>query len=65
MRLVDYVVDPLENDPWESWGGIEDLISRGAESHFGYGTTEFLREAYKRQKYMKTEICRRYGVQIW
>jgi hypothetical protein len=59
---VDYVRDPLEYDPWESWSGIEDLISRGAENHFGDGTVDFLREAYKRQNYMKKEIPRRYGV---
>lgn len=66
MRLADYVNDPLENDPWESWGGIEDLISRGAENHFGEGTADFLREAQVRQEYMKTEIVRRYGLEgIW
>ena len=65
MRLVDFVNDPLENDPWESWSGIEDLISRGADSHFGNGTADFLREAYERQEYMKTEIGRRYGLKVW
>ena len=64
MRLVDYVIDPLENHPWESWDGIEDLISRGADRYFGDGTAEFLREAYERQEYMKTEIARRYGLKI-
>ena len=62
MRLVDYVKDPLENDSWESWSGVEDLIARGADSHFGNKTAEFLREAYKRHMYMKREIARRYGV---
>lgn len=62
MRLVDYVNDPLENEPWESWSGIEDLISNGVDSHFGDGTADFLREAYDRQNYMRTEIGRRYGV---
>jgi hypothetical protein len=64
VRLVDYVNDPLENDPWESWSGIEDLIARGADNHFGNRTAEFLREAYKRHVYMKVELGRRYGVEI-
>jgi hypothetical protein len=61
---VDYVNDPLEDDPWESWSGVEDLIARGANSHFGNRTAEFLREAYKRHVYMKSEIERRYGVNL-
>lgn len=55
--------DPLEVDAWETWGGVEEFISRGAEEHFGEGTTEFLREAVKRQEYMKREIVRRYGME--
>jgi hypothetical protein len=62
VRLVDYVRDPLEQDPWESWSGVEGLISLGAGSHFGEGTAEFLREADMRQNYMKKEIVRRYGI---
>lgn len=62
MRLVDYVRDPLEADPWESWSGVEGLIARGAESHFGEGTTDFLREADVRHNYMRKEIVRRYGI---
>jgi hypothetical protein len=62
VRLVDYIADPIEESPWESWDGVEDLISRGAEEHFGEGTEEFLREAHQRQEYMKDEIARRYGV---
>ena len=61
---MDYVKDPLENDPWESWSGIEDLIARGADDYFGNDTSKFLREAYKRHVYMKTEIGRRYGVSV-
>jgi hypothetical protein len=60
---VDYVRDPLEQDAWETWGGIEDLIARGAEEHFGEGTSEFLRSAAERQDYMKKEIIRRYGME--
>jgi hypothetical protein len=64
--LVDYVKDPLELNAVESWNGIEDLISRGAEDMFGTGTTEFLREAHNRQEYMKKEIIRRYGMEdVW
>jgi hypothetical protein len=44
----------------ESWNGVEGLINDGAEERFGVGTVEFLREAYKRQEYMKKEIFRRY-----
>jgi hypothetical protein len=66
VRLVDYVTDPIEEHPWESWNGVEDLISAGAEEHFGVGTERFLREAYQRQEYMKDEIGRRYGIErIW
>ena len=66
MRLVDYVVDPLELGPWESWGGVEDLISRGVAERFGEGTIEFLREADKRQEHMKKEVIRRYGMEdVW
>jgi hypothetical protein len=46
-----------------SWGGVEGLISKGAEEKFGEGTEDFLREAYKRQERMKTELLRRYGLQ--
>jgi len=45
-----------------SWHGIEDLISQGAEEKFGHGTEKFLRDAFKKQEYMKTEILRRYGL---
>ena len=63
---MDYIRDPLEEDVWETWGGVEALISRGAEEHFGEGTTEFLREADRRQEYMKKEIIRRYGMEgVW
>jgi hypothetical protein len=63
VRLVDYVKDPLERDPMEMWGGVEALISDGAEEKFGAGTADFLREAHKRQEYMKKEIIRRYGIE--
>lgn len=62
MRLVDYVADPLELNPMESWSGVEDLIKKDVEKKFGKGTTEFLREANVRQEYMKHEIFRRYGM---
>ena len=52
----------MEVNPMESWGGVEALISDGAETRFGVGTEDFLREAYTRQKYMKKEIFRRYGL---
>jgi hypothetical protein len=55
--------DPLEHDPLETWGGVEALISAGAEERFGNGTEAFLREADKRQEYMKHEIIRRYGME--
>lgn len=58
--MVDYIRDPLELDAMESWNGVEGLINDGAEERFGVGTVEFLREAYKRQEYMKKEIFRRY-----
>jgi len=45
-----------------SWHGVEDLISKGAEEKFGQGTEKFLRDAFKKQEYMKTEILRRYGL---
>jgi hypothetical protein len=60
---VDYVKDPLEHKPMQSWGGVESLIADGAEERFGEGTAAFLREAYTRQEYMKTEIIRRYGME--
>jgi hypothetical protein len=63
VRLVDYVEDPLEYEPMQSWGGVEALIADGAEERFGEGTAAFLREAYIRQEYMKTEIIRRYGME--
>ena len=65
VRLVDYVRDPLERDPWESWDGIEDLILQGAEEQFGEGTEDFLRAAYERQEFMKDEIARRYAIKRW
>lgn len=63
MRLVDYIADPMELNPMESWGGVEALIADGVEDRFGDGTKDFLREAYTRQEYMKTEIFRRYGLE--
>jgi hypothetical protein len=60
---VDYVVDPLEADSLQSWDGVEGLILEGAEQKFGVGTEDFLRAAYEKQKYMKTEILTRYGLQ--
>lgn len=62
MHLIDYISDPLELDGMSSWDGIEGLISKGAEEKFGEGTEDFLREAYKRQERMKTELPRRYGL---
>ena len=59
---MDYIVDPLELDRKESWNGVEGLILDGVEDRFGVGTTEFLREADKRQQYMKEELLRRYGL---
>jgi len=61
--LIDYIADPLELDGLDSWNGVEGLISLGAEQKFGAGTTEFLREAYLKQEFMKTEILKRYGLQ--
>ena len=55
-------MDPLELDRKESWNGVEGLILDGVEDRFGVGTTEFLREADKRQQYMKEELLRRYGL---
>jgi hypothetical protein len=46
-----------------SWDGIEGLISSGAESKFGVGTEEFLRQADEKQLYLKEEIFRRYGLE--
>jgi hypothetical protein len=63
VRLVDYVVDPLEYGPMETWGGVEALIEQGAEQRFGEGTAGFLREANIRQLYMRKEIIRRYGME--
>ena len=40
-------------------GGID---CDGVEEKFGPGTAEFLKEANKRQTYMKTELLRRYGL---
>lgn len=61
--MVDYINDPLEHDPMQVWGGVEALISAGAEKIFGDGTAEFLREAHRRQEYMREEIVRRYGME--
>jgi hypothetical protein len=47
----------------QSWDGVEGLILEGAEEKFGVGTEDFLRAAYQKQKYMKTEILTRYGLQ--
>ena len=58
--MLDYIIDPLELDIMESWNGVEGLICDGAEEKFGAGTADFLREAYRRQEYMKTEIFIRY-----
>jgi len=60
---VDYTADPLELNSLVSWDGIEGLISMGAEDMFGPGTEEFLRKAFEKLTYMKTEILRRYGLQ--
>ena len=61
--MLDYIRDPLELETMESWNGIEGLIRDGAEQRFGAGTADFLREAYKRQEYMKKEIFRRYRME--
>jgi len=63
VHLVDYISDPLELDGMDSWDGVEGLIEDGAEEKFGVGTAEFLRGAFQRQEYMKSEILRRYGLQ--
>jgi hypothetical protein len=63
VRLVDYVKDPLEFEPMESWDGVEYLISDGAEKTFGTGTADFLRKANELQWYMRKEIIRRYGME--
>ena len=60
VSLVDYVRDPIEVDRWVSWRGVEGLIEMGAEEHFGVGMEEFLRRAFEKQEYMKSEINRRY-----
>ena len=60
---MDYVVDPLEQDSMPSWVGVEGLISDGAEEKFGPGTSEFLRQAFEQQKYMRPELLRRYGLE--
>jgi hypothetical protein len=62
VHLVDYVKDPAEEDPLESWSGVEGLISMGAEDIFGPGTKQFLRDASSRQSHMKVEVFRRYGL---
>jgi len=49
-------------NPMVSWHGVEDLISMGAEERFGEGTEMFLRDAFKKQDYLKTEMLRRYGL---
>ena len=63
VRLVDFASDPLERNAMWSWGGVEGLISDGAEEIFGQGTEEFLRLAHERQWYMRKEIIRRYGME--
>jgi hypothetical protein len=63
VSLVDYVIDPLETDSLQSWDGVEGLTLEGAEQKFGAGTEDFLRAAYEKQKYMRTEILKRYGLQ--
>lgn len=63
VHLVDYIADPLELHGMDSWGGVEGLIADGAEERFGAGTSDFLREAFVRQEYMKTEILKRYGME--
>jgi hypothetical protein len=62
VRLVDYIKDPQEQDGWESWYGVDDLIRHGVEKSFGPGTAQFLKEAEEKQKYVKNEILKRYGV---
>lgn len=62
MSSSDYVNDPTEEDALDTWDGIEGLIDEGVENIFGPGTEEFLREAEKRQTYMKSEIMRRYDL---
>ena len=62
VQLVDYVSDPNEEDPMISWHGVEDLISMGAEEKYGEGTEKFLRDAFKKQDYLKMELSRRYGL---
>jgi len=62
VTLADYIKDPTEAEVWDSWVGVEELISWGAEEHFGLGTEKFLREAHRRQKWMRGELMRRYGL---
>ena len=59
---MDYIADPLEVDSMSSWEGVEGLIADGAEEKFGPGTSEFLRQAFEKQKYMRPELLRRYGL---
>lgn len=60
--MADYEKDPKEENSMFSWEGVEGLIKDGAENKFGSGTELFLREASRREAYMKTEILRRYGL---
>lgn len=53
----------MEENRLISWDGIEGLIAQGAEEIFGIGTEKFLRDAYEKQNYMKTELLQRYGLQ--
>ena len=62
VRLIDFIKDPYESDASESWYGVEGLIRDGAEQKFGPGTAKFLRDAFKQQEIMKTELPRRYGL---
>ena len=64
MRLVDFVKDPVEENPMESWDGVEGLIRNGVENRFGKGTREFLREADRRQNHWKKDIPSRYGLRL-
>jgi hypothetical protein len=64
VRLIDFVKDPEEDNAMESWDGVEGLIKDGVEDRFGEGASAFLLEAYERQKVMKSEIPRRYGVKL-
>jgi serine/threonine protein kinase HipA of HipAB toxin-antitoxin module len=62
VHLADYVKDPAEEDPLESWSGVEGLISMGAEDIFGSGTKQFLRDASSRQSHIQVELFRRYAL---